>query len=872
MAGRSPGLASIVIASVVASMGCAAGDALDAPALAEEGLASRGAEKWFVELSGEPLSRGGDAALLAMEKAEVRADIAAAAIPVVERYAFDRLWNGLSIHVNHRDASALAGLAGVKAIHPVVPIALDGGGSKSVWNKPHGARSSAPELFTSIGMMGADVAQSTLGLTGAGVRVGVIDSGIDIHHPDLGGSGAGGGGCFGPGCRVAFGADLVGDDYDSGTSGSLPVPDAIPDDCLGHGTHVAGIVGANGAMKGVAPNVVFGAYRVFGCNGTTDADIMLKAMELAEADGMRVVNMSIGAPFEWPDYPTAKGADQLVRDGVVVVCSIGNSGTSGIWAAGAPGVGELSIGAASFDNTATAHPALTLSPDAAKVAYSAAGAPAPAPPSSGAFPIARTGSPTTDGDGCVNPPAAGSLAGKIALIRRGSAPSPAPTCSFYAKAKAAMAAGAAGVLIYNNTTGLLSPSVVGNPPITIPTVLISQADGLSINARLDAGPVTMTWSSLVASLPSPTGGQVSSFSSYGLPPDLSFKPDLGAPGGNIYSTYPLELGGYASLSGTSMASPHVAGAAALLVEARPDVPAMSVRDLLQNTAIPSLSLGVPDPAHRQGAGMIHVDAAIRSEVVVTPAKLALGESQAGPRTVTLTANSQSTSDVVYDLSHVAAASTQGSFLAPTVSAAGAASVSWSAASLLVPAGGAASVDVTIAADPALADRAIYGGYLVLTPQGGGQTLRVPYAGYKGDYQAITALSPTGQGYPWLAKKSGGLKKQPNGATFTLQAGDVPYVVVHLDHGVRRLKIDVFDAVKGKPYGSALDLEHVAQHDAPTKTSAYAWDGTTVFNKDSYAVPNGTYVLRLSVLKALGDPENAADWETWTSPVVTLDHP
>ena len=150
----------------------------------------------------------------------------------------------------------------------------------------------------------------SLGYRGNGVKVGIFDSGIDVDHPDL---------------RVVGGVDLVGD------GNGL-------DDCNGHGTHVAGIVGANGTVKGVAPGVTFGAYRVFGCAGSTTSDIMVEAMERALADDMDVLNMSIGSSFQWPQYPTAQAADRLVNKGMVVVASIGNSGTSGLYAAGAPGV------------------------------------------------------------------------------------------------------------------------------------------------------------------------------------------------------------------------------------------------------------------------------------------------------------------------------------------------------------------------------------------------------------------------------------------------------------------------------------------------------------------------------------------------------
>src|SRR5690606_37818504 len=120
--------------------------------------------------------------------------------------------------------------------------------------------------------------------------------------------------------------------------------------------------------------------------------------------------------------------------------------------------------------------------------------------------------------------------------------------------------------------------------ITIPVIFVGLDDGLAIYATAtDDDGAEVTWTDETAQAPNPTGGLVSDFSSFGLAADLSLKPDLGAPGGSIWSTLPLEGGAYGSNSGTSMASPHVAGAAALYLQAHPDAEPLQVRDAFQNT-------------------------------------------------------------------------------------------------------------------------------------------------------------------------------------------------------------------------------------------------------------------------------------------------
>jgi hypothetical protein len=555
---------------------------------------------------------------------------------------------------------------------------------------------------------------------------------------------------------------------------------------------------------------------------------------------------------------------------MVVVASIGNSGASGLYSASAPGLGEKVIGVAAFDNTHVNQTAFTVSPDNRAMGYSnSAGAP-PAP-LSGSFPMSRTGTQTSAADACAALPA-GSLAGTVVLVRRG-------TCSFYIKAFNAQSAGALAVVLYNNAPGFVSPTVAGTPPITIPVVIASQVDGNEIDTRLAAGPVTITWTSQAVSTPNPTGNLISSFSSYGLSPDLALKPDIGAPGGLIRSTYPIELGSYNTISGTSMASPHVAGAAALLLQSKPRTRAATVRDIFQNSADPkpwfgNPTLGFLDNVHRQGAGMVDIDDAILSTTRVTPGKLSLGESQAGPAVRELGIANQTRNNLTYTVTHEPALATGGvitpSFFASFATAA------FSETEVTVPARGEACLTVTITAPAAVAGGPTqYGGYIVLTEQKSGQAFRVPYAGYVGDYQSIVVLTPTPNGFPWLARLVGtNFLNQPAGATYTLANGDVPYFLVHFDHQSQRFLMTVRDAVTGQSWHNILDERFFGRNSTPTSFFAIAWDGTTFAGNGNptFTVPDGQFIVTVSSLKALGDEANPAHTEVWQSPIVTIDRP
>jgi minor extracellular serine protease Vpr len=830
---------------------------------------------FLVQLNSKPAADGTAATQIDSEHNAWKTAAKSAGLKYTQRYEFKTLFNGYAVKIDRSELGKLQRIPGTVAVWP-----------QNTYSIPPETNLPSPDLATAIAMTGADIVQNTLGYTGAGVKVAVMDTGIDYDHADLGGDGVTRSDSHAfPTSRVITGFDLVGDSYNadstSPTYQPVPHPDAYPDDCNGHGTHVAGIVGASGAnnttnARGVAPGVQFGAYRVFGCDGSTTDDVMIAAMERILADRMQVLNMSIGDAFNsWPQAPTASASDRLVNKGIVVVASIGNSGANGLYSNGAPGVGDKVIGVASFDNSHIRLPTFHVTPADITAGYTNAAA-APPAPTSGSLPMSKTGTPSTTNDACAVAGPLPDLTGTAVLIRRG-------TCGFYEKSRRAQLAGASAVVLYNNNppnAGRFSPTVAvvagvaDGQPVTIPVVAISDTEGVAINNAIAGGAQTLNWTADEGTFVNPTGGLISSFSSYGVAADLSLKPDIGAPGGFIRSTYPLELGGYATISGTSMASPHVAGAAALLLQANPNTSQQAVRDFFQNSARPknwwgNPGLGFLDNVHRQGAGMLWIPGAIQATTRVTPGKLSLGETvPATPVTNTLTLKNNSASAATYNLSHTPALSTgPNTFTVSFVT--GFASAAFSQAgspvtSVTIPGNGTATVDVTVTANAALADRSLYGGYVVFTNAANADdVLRVPYSGFKGNYQSIVVLNLG----TFILDANG----DDHPAAFTFAAGDVPYLWVHLNHQARSLQAEIIRTSDNKNLGTAFKLDYLARNSTAGSYFAFPWDGTTRKGNTNSVIGDGTYVLKLSVLHAQANV-NAAVTEVFTSDPFQIDRP
>ena len=177
---RSRVAAALFAAAAALAVGFTTVQAQDSVAVTE----AEGGRLWFVELAGAPVADGSSRSAVQAEKAAFRRNASAAGIRYTERRSYDVLFNGFAVEINPGDRMKLAQLSGVKAIYPVEVIAAP---------SPEQAAGAAPDLVAAITMTGAKVAQDTRGLSGLGVKVGVIDTGIDIDHPAFGGGGVPGG-------------------------------------------------------------------------------------------------------------------------------------------------------------------------------------------------------------------------------------------------------------------------------------------------------------------------------------------------------------------------------------------------------------------------------------------------------------------------------------------------------------------------------------------------------------------------------------------------------------------------------------------------------------------------------------------------------
>jgi minor extracellular serine protease Vpr len=708
----------------------------------------------MVQLSGDPVTvTDADSAtpLTGSQKQTRKGQLRAAQAPVEQRVRelggsvlgnYQSAYNGIKVRIAARSAPALANLPGVVGLHRVQQV--------------------TPDNVHGVPLIGAPAVWDGLnGYHGEGIKVAVIDTGIDWTHADFGGAGTAAAyaaahatetepadpAYFGPGApKVKGGTDLVGDSYNADpTSPSyqpVPHPDPNPLDCNGHGTHVAGTAVGFGVLAdgtrytggyddttvsghswlvgpGVAPKADLYSVRVFGCQGSSDMTV--DAIEWAVDHDMDVINMSLGSPFGSADDPTAVAAANATKDGVIVVASSGNSGANP-YITGSPASGTGVISVAANDPTASnpgAH--LALSTGSTVDGIDADGVPF-ADGTTLPVKVLKTGNAISLGCDPQEYLNAG-VAGKIVVVRRG-------TCARVARAIFGQQAGAAAVLMVNSSNDLppYEGPITSNPDtgeqytVTIPFLGVRAGDGAALVAA-DGGTVSLS----AFTIPNPGYLAPASFTSGGpRAGDSWLKPDVTAPGVSIFSAGSGTGNSFAVLSGTSMASPHTAGLAALVRQAHPNWRKVQYwKAAIVNTADPAMVAGYS--TRIAGSGLVQAVGATQTQVV------AVGD----PNTATLNygfAELQGDLTATKNIKLHNFGTTAAGFDVTTARDAGSPhSVALDVTHVTVPAKGDAEVKVQLSVPSATAgDSSAFhdvSGLITFTPTGGGNNgvaLRVPY--------------------------------------------------------------------------------------------------------------------------------------------------
>lgn len=544
-------------------------------------------------------------------------------------------------------------------------------------NETNGSVSDDLNAHNSAQFIGA-AELNRLGITGKGIRVGVIDTGIDYTHAMFGGAGtaeaykaddpslpnAG----F-PSAKVVGGLDLVGTAYNAASidfAQNIPKPDLNPLDEAGHGTHVAGTIAGHGdnnvtSYNGMAPDASLYAIKVFGADGSTTDMVVIAGLEFAadpNSDGilddqLDVVNLSLGSSYGTPKMLYAEAIKNLVNGGTSAVISAGNSGNTD-YIVGAPGTTTEALSvASSYDDTEHnwifASSKIKIDTEAIYVEALEAATTKPIKEAPVVGDFYYIGLADKD----LTPEQVTALTGKVALIDRG-------VVSFNDKVKRAAAGGAIGVVVANNAAG--AAIVMGTTDeFNIPAIMITQDIGNKIKSAMKTATVSIGIEfSGDKNIEKPQViDTISSFSSKGPRSiDGFLKPEITAPGSNIISADIGTGDKVVQMSGTSMAAPHMAGVMALLKQGIKDrgldLSATELKNLAMGNAKTISDNGKIYPVTRQGAGRVEATMKmINSPVVADLPSLAFGEVSVPAKNIfETTVNLKNISDQNLSLSFV----------------------------------------------------------------------------------------------------------------------------------------------------------------------------------------------------------------------------
>lgn len=699
----------------------------------------------------------------------VKSQLATKLDDVEVRYEYTTVFNGLSVEADYADLETIQDLPGVKDAYVSQVYQLIEPVNET-------------KLADSVPAIGGDIVKNT-GYTGKGMVVAILDTGLDTSHEafQIGVNGA-------KYTKTDIQAKISGNPLQAGEisvdsvykSSKIPFAYDYYDNDTNvsggnsHGTHVAGIVGANGGkVTGVAPDAQLMILKIFGDDGSGayDSDI-LAALDDAVMLGVDAINMSLGMTAGFSQAAEAKMQQvyQRVKNaGISLMCAAGNEYSSSYKSASgtdlplasnpdngavaSPSTYDAALSVASMNNVKATAPYLLVGDRKIRYSDPAETVSKQIASLNGTYEYVSCGvGATTDFTGKT-------LTNKVALIQRAGEEN-GEILTFAQKEANAKKAGAKAVIIYDNVEGdLVNMSTDGN----IPAVFISKADG---EAMLAASDKHVSFSkSYLAQFQDAYSGKMSDFSSWGVTPDLKLKPEITAPGGDIYSTLPGGL--YGSMSGTSMASPHMAGAAVVMAQyiteelggtgmTQQEITALSNK-LLMSTAVPVKNeQGLPYSPRKQGAGLVQLGRATKAKAYLSSAegglpKAELDSSTSGSFSFSFQANNLSNSEIKYEvgvtvLTEDTVTENGKTYLAQSPRELGADEVTVTTpGTVTLRANGTAAVNVSLALtekgkaalDADFPNGIYLDGFVTLTPVNDGDTisLGLPFLGFYGDWSA-----------------------------------------------------------------------------------------------------------------------------------------
>ena len=732
-------------------------------------------------------------------------------------HEYTMAFNGYSVRIPANEVERLAEIPGVKAIYPnleytALPISDE---------LPFG-----PLMDDSAPHIGANKLWD-IGVTGQGIKVGVLDTGIDMNHPSL---------------KDAYkgGWDFV--DKDPTPMETLPDSTKLPledgtEYHTTHGTHVSGTIAGRGNpddpnsptgwVKGVAPGADLYVYRVLGPYGKGSTENITAAIDTAVGENLDVINLSLGGDFNNAYTADSVAVNNAVASGVTVVLANGNAGPK-TGTVGSPGGAHLpiSVGASTPPTITPVFDAPGLQRVYAHLAEHAKEITEQGKSFDMAY--ANYGKPE-DYKGK-------DVAGKLVLVSRGGTITVGDEevgMSFGDKAVNAAKAGAAALIIFNNVDGELK-ATLGDLGEYIPTYSLSKAAGSTLKGNIERGVTTVTFSTIEEQ------DLLADFSSRGpVYPDYTIKPDISAPGVAIRSSVPAWDGNYENAykdsQGTSMAAPHIAGAAALLLEKyHHRIRTNELKSLMMNNAVPMYDRDkAPYLIMEQGAGRVDLNNILSAKSIAmakatTTATTNKQESEYETGSVSfglVGADNQysksikvkdiANEDQTYSISILWSGTDKGIELSADTD------------TISVSPNGENTFDVN-AMVPADVPDGRYEGFIILT-EAQGHVLRLPVSLYVGDKYEIDTITNITTNPKFFS---------PNGES-TQKTTKMTFAVTR---SIEDFTISVTDSVYGHHMGDVYVSKNYGIIHDPDIYGIQNWNGTVKKDGQSVTLPDGKYDL------------------------------